>query len=88
MASWKAPNILILTWHPPMVGWIKVNSNGLAKGNLRAVILAIELAYDHVLLNLWLESDSLLAPYLFLQGSAHPYWVLRNRWYNCRHLIS
>lgn len=34
--SWqlgKAPQILILSWHPPPEGWIKANSDGLAKGN-------------------------------------------------------
>ncbi|KAJ4713976.1 Ribonuclease H protein [Melia azedarach] len=29
----KAPKIIILSWRPPPIDWIKVNTNGLAKGN-------------------------------------------------------
>ncbi|KAJ4713826.1 Ribonuclease H [Melia azedarach] len=29
----KAPKALILSWHPPPAGWIKANTDGLAKGN-------------------------------------------------------
>ncbi|KAJ4715617.1 Ribonuclease H [Melia azedarach] len=29
----KAPKSLILVWHAPPIGWIKVNTDGMAKGN-------------------------------------------------------
>lgn len=29
----KAPYVMILHWRPPPIVWIKVNSDGLAKGN-------------------------------------------------------
>ncbi|KAJ4723329.1 Ribonuclease H [Melia azedarach] len=29
----RAPKVLILNWQPPPIGWVEVNSDGLAKGN-------------------------------------------------------
>lgn len=37
----KAPNALILNWSPPPIGWIKVNSDGLAKGNPAGFTLVV-----------------------------------------------
>lgn len=34
----KAPKIYILTWRPPPIGWIKVDTDGLAKGNLGSAV--------------------------------------------------
>lgn len=31
----KAPKIIQVDWHPPICGWIKVNSDGSAQGNPR-----------------------------------------------------
>lgn len=52
-----------------------------------AVILAIEIAYDKVWRNLWLENDSLLVVKLLSSDSLLPPWTLHTRRLNCKNLI-
>ena len=51
------------------------------------LLAAIELAYSKGWLNLWLETDSLLAMLAF-RNKYLVAWELRNRWCNCIELLS
>jgi ribonuclease HI len=49
---------------------------------LCGVMRAIEMAFEHNWLNLWIETDSSIAVLAFKSISIVP-WAIRNRWLNC-----
>ncbi|KHM99446.1 hypothetical protein glysoja_039337 [Glycine soja] len=76
-------------WQPPIMGWVKCNTDEATKGSLgiagcgeiSAVITTIEIAHEKGWRNLWLECDSLMVVQDFKDVNLVP-WSLRNTWRN------
>jgi ribonuclease HI len=116
----NAPVIKEVLWLPPIVSWIKCNTDGAAIGSpgqascagvfrdhnalflgafnvnlgisiafhaeLLGVMNAIEVAHEKGWWNLWLETDSVMVTLAYKSPAMVP-WMLRNRWFNCMHLL-
>ncbi|XP_058761813.1 uncharacterized protein LOC131635226 [Vicia villosa] len=81
----KAFIVKEFSWHPPVLNWLKCNTDGAATGaELSGAILAIEIARQNNWTNLWLESGSKLVVLAFSKPEIVP-WTIWNRWENVLH---